>query len=80
MVEKDIVKIIEEELRGYLEKLIRKTKRAEERIENLKEISNLSVHGYWDLGYFTGRVTAIDEVYDQINNILNLIKAPKIIT
>ena len=49
------------------ERLQRMIKRANESLkdlENRKE--NLSKHGYWDIGYFKGRISVLEEWLDEI--------------
>ena len=51
------------------ERLKRMIQRAEEQLKDLKEREeHLSKHGYWDIGYFTGRISALEEWLDEISN------------
>jgi hypothetical protein len=55
------------EVEKLKEKIQRKIERNNERIKELegnKEI--LSKHGYWDLGYFEGANTALENILDDL--------------
>ena len=47
--------------------LERKIKRAKIQLEDLeKRKANLSKHGYWDMGYFAGKISILEEWLDEI--------------
>lgn len=63
-------------MKEKIKKLIRKYERQAERChakESLMEQKKdrLSVHGYWDLGYFGGRATLYEDVIDDLKELLN---------
>ena len=50
------------------ERLKRMIQRAEEKLKDLKEREeHLSKHGHWDIGYFTGRISVLEEWLDEIS-------------
>lgn len=59
-----------------IRKLIKKYERQMERCrikENNLEArkANLSVHGYWDLGYFGGKTSLYDQVIGDLKDLLD---------
>lgn len=59
-----------------IEKLIRKYERQAERCYTKESLmgqkkDRLSVHGYWDLGYFGGRATLYEDVVDDLKELLD---------
>ena len=50
----------ERQLRRQIERLKKQIQSYEERKENL------SVHGYWDLGYFQGKLAVMEDWLDSI--------------
>ena len=50
------------------ERLKRMIQRAEEKLKDLKEREeHLSKYGYWDMGYFKGRISVLEEWLDEIS-------------
>ena len=44
--------------------------RCSKRIEEYaKQKENLSIHGYWSLGYFEGRKSVLEEILDELNEL-----------
>ena len=59
------------ELQKYKDRLERKILRNKERINNYtSRKDHLSVHGYWDLGYFEGINSELENLLDDINTLL----------
>lgn len=49
------------------ERLQRMIDRAEEKLKDLEERKeHLSKHGYWDIGYFKGRISVLEDWLDDI--------------
>lgn len=49
-------------------KIKHKIERYNKRIKSYENnIDNLSVHGYWSLGYFEDRKSVLEEILDEIN-------------
>lgn len=49
------------------ERLQRMINRAKEKLKDLEERKdNLSKHGYWDIGYFKGRISVLEDWLDDI--------------
>jgi uncharacterized protein Yka (UPF0111/DUF47 family) len=49
------------------ERLQRMIDRAKESLKDLEERKdNLSKHGYWDIGYFKGRISVLEDWLDDI--------------
>lgn len=47
--------------------LERKINRAKEKLKSLKEREeNLSKHGYWEIGYLTGKIGVLEDWLDEI--------------
>ena len=42
----------------------RAIKKCKKEIANLKDKDNLSIHGYWSLGYWQGRLSALEDMED----------------
>lgn len=60
-----------EKLNKYKNRLERRINRNQIRIKDLKEReSNLSVHGYWDLGYFEGQQSILEDLLDDVKELL----------
>lgn len=57
-----------EALLSRTERSIERLKPRIEKLENNKE--NLTVHGYQDLGYFRGRLSALEDVADDLRCLL----------
>ena len=50
-----------------IKKLKRKLQRFNKRIDELKSKKDiLSKHGYWSLGYYEGKTSAIEDVLDEL--------------
>lgn len=49
------------------ERLQRMIDRAKEKLKDLEERKeSLSKHGYWDIGYFKGRISVLEDWIDDI--------------
>lgn len=59
---------VEELIRKY-ERQLKRCRTKESLMEQKKD--RLSVHGYWDLGYFGGRATLYEDVVDDLKELLN---------
>ena len=58
------------ELQNYKQRLERKIIRNKEKIDDYtSRKDNLSVHGYWNLGYFEGINSELENLLDDINSI-----------
>lgn len=60
-----------EEIEKLIKKYERQLKRCQERESDLKEREeNLSVHGYWELGYFGGKTSLYEDIIDDLKDLL----------
>lgn len=49
------------------EKIKRQIKRCQEKLDDLKSREeHLSKYGYWDMGYFQGRITTLKDWLDEL--------------
>ena len=59
--------MVNNKLNPIIKKLKRRLKRAEERYLILKsKENNLSEHGRWELGYWEGRISALEDCIDDL--------------
>ena len=51
------------------EKIKRQIKRSQEKLDDLKSREeHLSKYGYWDMGYFQGRITTLEDWLDELED------------
>ena len=70
--EKDIEKVLQSLLRKYKHRLERSRKK-----EESYEGKDLTCHGRWSLGYFGGRVMALEDIVDDIEDVLTILSNKK---
>lgn len=63
---------MQEKIENLIKRYERQLKRCQERESDLKaREENLSVHGYWDLGYFGGKTSLYEDVIDELKEVLS---------
>lgn len=59
------------EIKKLIKKYERQLKRCQKREQDLKEREKkLSIHGYWDLGFFSGKTSLYEDVIDDLKDLL----------
>lgn len=62
---------MQEKIKNLIKKYDRQLSRSEKKEKELEERKDrLSVHGYWDLGYFAGRSSLYADIRDDLNDLL----------
>lgn len=63
---------MKKKIESLIKKYNRQAERAEDREKELKEREDiLSVHGFWDLGYFSCKATLYRDIVDDLCEILD---------
>lgn len=62
---------MKEKVKNLIKKYERQLGRSERKEKELEARKDrLSIHGYWNLGYFAGRSSLYADVIDDLNNLL----------